>query len=122
MNKPTHAGLGQLPTCALFIQIDHLRTVCTLGLAKVNRQANIFSIPLRLHFSATELLSGQPSLSESSALFPPARTDNQASFLFVRAGRICRVRRHPRVTNFVKSDSARREACPRHSTRRIGRS
>jgi hypothetical protein len=51
MNKPTHAGLGQLPTCALFIQIDHLRTVCTLGLAKVNRQADIFS--QHLQYSAT---------------------------------------------------------------------
>jgi len=71
MNKPTHAGLGQLPTCTLFIQIDHLRIVCTLGLAKVNRQANIFSIPLRLHFSATELLSGQPSLTNTRAV--PAR-------------------------------------------------
>jgi hypothetical protein len=57
MNKPTHNVLRHLPTCTLFIQIDHLRIVRTLGLAKVNRQANIFSIPPCLHFSATELLS-----------------------------------------------------------------
>jgi len=57
MNKPTHVILRYLPTCTLFIQIGHLRIVRTLGLAKVNRQANIFSIPLRLHSSATELLS-----------------------------------------------------------------
>jgi hypothetical protein len=44
MNKPTHAVLRHLPTYTLFIEIDHLRIVRTLGPAKVNRQANILSI------------------------------------------------------------------------------
>jgi hypothetical protein len=57
MNKPIHAVLSQLPTCALFVQIDHLGIARNLGLAKVTGQANISSIPLRLHFSAPELLS-----------------------------------------------------------------
>jgi hypothetical protein len=57
MNKPTHAVLRQLPTCTLFVEIDDLRIVRNLGLARVTGQANIFSIPLRLHFSATALLS-----------------------------------------------------------------
>jgi len=56
MNKTTHAVLPQLPTCTLLVQIDHLRIVRNL-LAKVTGQANIFSIPLCLRFSATELLS-----------------------------------------------------------------
>jgi hypothetical protein len=57
MNKPIHAVLPQFATCALFVQIDHLQIVRNLWLAKVTSQANISSIPLRLHFSATELLS-----------------------------------------------------------------
>jgi hypothetical protein len=99
MNKPIHAFLPQLPTRGSFVQIDRLRIV-------PNLLAKVYWLSQHLQYSTPTLFRDCAPVvtailfSKSSALFAPPRTGNQALFLFVRAGRIRRLRRHSLAHEF----------------------